>query len=289
MADWFQENGDEHRAEFVRAQVAMHKYTHVTISHNDARRLANSRDMHDYLQQSFWPLRSMIHYKNAQWGLPQSVCGVEITIADAPDTGFDCIVRFKSHISHDEHRTLKDKAREACGPHVDGQYGDRWWQWFGQYVWGNYNEHTGHGGFKVSRGFVEQVSCPASSWVKNADDAYWHPECDKPCPPTAQPIRRAVVTADDLAVDVTVEQSSVSPDLRKIYGRMAGGGKVWTTSRMSYTERIADMTRIVREQLSARRLFPRTYKGVEFVFAYNPEPMQIDQQIHDAILGTHTT
>lgn len=58
--------------------------------------------------------------------------------------------------------------------------------------------------FVVSRGFVSRVTCTAEDWLKHADALSWHPsqtvpygydsERPRPCPSTAQPIRRVALT-----------------------------------------------------------------------------------------------
>lgn len=45
------------------------------------------------------------------------------------------------------------------------------------------------GNRRLRRGFVECVKCSAGHWLAIESELFWHPGQDRPCPPTAQPIR----------------------------------------------------------------------------------------------------
>ncbi len=44
------------------------------------------------------------------------------------------------------------------------------------------------------RGFVDEFTCTAADWLAHADQLYWHPDLARPCPETAQPIRKVRLT-----------------------------------------------------------------------------------------------
>lgn len=60
----------------------------------------------------------------------------------------------------------------------------------------------------ATRGFVSALTCTAADWLKHADEVYWHPGqglcyplrdgrvtgISRPCPDTAQPLTRVVLT-----------------------------------------------------------------------------------------------
>lgn len=44
------------------------------------------------------------------------------------------------------------------------------------------------------RGFVEHVTAPAATFLRHADALIWHPGQNRPCPETAQPVRKVTLT-----------------------------------------------------------------------------------------------
>lgn len=48
--------------------------------------------------------------------------------------------------------------------------------------------------WKWSRGFVAEFRISAEDWSAHADAFYWHPGENRPCPETAQPLERVVLT-----------------------------------------------------------------------------------------------
>ena len=64
-----------------------------------------------------------------------------------------------------------------------------------------------------SRGFYEGVECTAELFLRHADELIWHPDQNRPCPLTAQPIRRVVLTTVPVYGFTTEGKAGVSERL----------------------------------------------------------------------------
>ena len=175
-ADWLEENGEDERAEFIRVQCEL-------------ARMPTECD--------------------------RTFCDGQLVVCD------DC-KRWKR---------LRRRQRELLDAHRGNWFvlpglQRPWSNGRDDVVWltGGGSGYTMYLGGRVHRGFVESVTCTAEDWRAHADSLYWRPglavdcpECvvdppigwyhkngcpvcsrtgrvERPCPPTAQPIRKVTLT-----------------------------------------------------------------------------------------------
>ncbi len=195
-ADRLQENGQEDRAEFIRLQIAIAKElaqepVGEDRTHRTARRLGRHKE------EAF-----------LAWFHGDRECRCLV-----------CLMKREKELTFD----APDKGRHLV-PAVPPE-----WNLKFDRDTDRYDRPTAF----VGRGFVTRVSCSAADWLAHADELIWDPEqtavCPKcrgfggdvsgwsckscsgplhrvpcPCPPTAQPIRRVVLT--------TIPESDYRPD-----------------------------------------------------------------------------
>ncbi len=128
----------------------------------------------------------------------------------------------------------------------EGLFGTRgdWWDWKSEGL-RKWAEGPTCPTFVLRRGFIESLTCTPEDWFAHADEIHWHPSQDRPCPQTAQPLRKVTLTT---AVTKEVLERAKIP-LVEIGANLRG-------SRWAF---------------SAILSFQDFYKGVEFDVRHSPE------------------
>lgn len=278
-ADWYEENGQPERAEYIRCEVELYRLRNITISYKDWGRLLTDRGYRDYLMMSPWALRAMIDGNSIVRG-PVDIYGTSVTVAKRDDTGLDTLDKIKNRPDQTRIMELLRRSREASGRYLlENEYGEREWSWFGP------SARVAH---TTTRGWISSVTCAAAQWVKAAETLYWTKDeeavklgvCGRECPVTAQPVTKVFLTDDDL--NPTIHVINLDRLNQVVLRGVVSVGKIRFSDqveidRMGISNRqdaataVEHARDVVRSRLAAHRLLPRMYPGVRFTTGYNPE------------------
>lgn len=273
-ADWLQEHGQEERADFIRVQCELAKYQSITLSKKDALALATDEGYRDYVMHTSHGVEIFSRSRNAEYGLPERMHGVNIYVKDVEDSGFDSMSRIRDHWYRSERKELVTRERDILT--------GKGREWVGT-ILGNVCRGSGLN-WNWDRGFINIITCTAEDFIAHADEIYWHPkqviathvdgihELRRPCPLTAQPLTKVVLTTvPDIAPLIETVNHPWKDSVEIRATATLGGMKFTNSCRVSGREigqRNIDVmqvaTRQLTEELHPRYLLPKRYEGIEF-------------------------
>jgi uncharacterized protein (TIGR02996 family) len=250
------------RAEFIRVQCELEQVKTIKISESDALVLSADRELRDYMSKSPHSLWMMSEY-----GLPEYIFGFRVVVDPSiPDQGYRTLGHFQGVNNPEIYIRLNELVEKSLA------YGD-------QYVVG------------YQRGFQYYITYSSQDFFKVADSLIWHPSqtvlgedkktwIPRPCPPTAQPIRKVKLTDTPDTKEVIGEHhDSYNAEIILSGQCMLGETKYQLKKRIRLRELdLRDRYRQeffrqqregVKAELHPRVLLPKRYPGVVFELPYS--------------------